>query len=41
MPANPISVMGVSMTRFSPNLSKSPLETYPYLFYININIFWT
>ena len=28
MPAKPISVMGVSMTRFSPNLSRSPLETF-------------
>jgi hypothetical protein len=28
IPVNPISVMGVSMTLFSPNLSRSPLETY-------------
>lgn len=26
-PANPISVIGVSTTRFSPNLSKRPLVT--------------
>ena len=27
-PAKPISVMGVSITRFSPNLSRRPLVTY-------------
>lgn len=28
IPAKPISVMGVSMTRLGPNLSNKPLVTY-------------
>ena len=28
MPANPASVMGVSITRLAPNLSSSPRDTW-------------
>lgn len=34
-PQKPDSVIGVSMTRLGPNLSKRPLETY-YLYYLLI-----
>lgn len=34
-PAKPISVIGVSITRFGPNLSSKPLVTY------SNNIGWT